>query len=120
MACVTEYASDRYRYGEWSAAKARADEIVASYPAQSRITVYYRASDPTDAVLKAGPEGMDIFLGMFKRGSKGSTHQVYAPTMVLTDDDGSIRHERLVEWPDAKRAESLAGWLSERIGIKSL
>jgi hypothetical protein len=47
-----------------------------------------------------------------KRGAKGSVHYAYAPTLVLTDDEGPTRRERLIEWSDARRAEVLAGFVS--------
>jgi hypothetical protein len=42
----------------------------------------------------------------------------YIPTVVFTDDDGSQRQEKLIEWSDEHAAEGLVEWLSERLRIE--
>jgi hypothetical protein len=49
-----------------------------------------------------------------KRGSKGSTYYVYAPTLVVAESKEAVRREKLVEWTDEARANELADWLRER------
>jgi hypothetical protein len=60
-----EHTADRYRYGEWSAGRGRAEGVAATHPVGSEVSVYYAPADPSDAVLKVGLEGMDLFLAMF-------------------------------------------------------
>jgi len=38
--------------------------------------------------------------------------------VIFTDDDGSQRQEKLVNWKDQDAAEGLAEWLSERLRIE--
>ena len=52
-----------------------------------------------------------------KRDSDGDVSYGYVPILVFTDDAGSTRRERLVEWSDESRAEGLASWLRERLRI---
>jgi hypothetical protein len=42
----------------------------------------------------------------------------YIPTVVFTDDDGSQRQEKLIEWSDEHAADGLVQWLSERLRIE--
>jgi translation initiation factor 2 alpha subunit (eIF-2alpha) len=42
----------------------------------------------------------------------------YIPTVTFTDDDGSQRQEKLIEWKDERAAEELVEWLSERLRIE--
>lgn len=60
-----EYQGDRYRYGQWSSGGRSAHRIVASHPVAAQVEVYYSPDDPTDSVLTAGLEGMDLFFAMF-------------------------------------------------------
>ncbi len=60
-----EYQGGRYRYGQWSSSGGAADRLVARYPAGSQVEVYYASGDPSDAVLKAGLDGWDLFFAMF-------------------------------------------------------
>jgi hypothetical protein len=53
-----------------------------------------------------------------KRDSDGDTHYSYIPAVVFTDDDGSQRREKLIEWKDEESAEGLVEWLRERLRIK--
>jgi hypothetical protein len=53
-----------------------------------------------------------------KRGSHGSISRSYVTTVAFTERDGSLRREKLVEWPIGERAERLASWLRERLGVK--
>lgn len=50
-----------------------------------------------------------------KRGSKGRTDYVYAPTLVVADERDATRREKLVEWSDEAQANELADWLRERV-----
>jgi hypothetical protein len=50
-----------------------------------------------------------------KRGSKGSTCFVYAPTLVVAESKDAVRREKLVEWTDETRANEIAVWLRERL-----
>ena len=59
-----EYVSDRYRYGESTAQRGPAERIVASHPVGSQIVVYFVPSDPSEAVLVVGLEGLDLFAAM--------------------------------------------------------
>jgi hypothetical protein len=54
-----------------------------------------------------------------KRGSKGSTYYVYAPTLVVAESKDAVRREKLVEWSDEARANELADWLRERSSIRA-
>jgi hypothetical protein len=60
-----EYVGYRYRYGQWSSGGQVAHRIVAAHPVGAQVEVYYAPSDPTDSVLTAGLEGMDLFFAMF-------------------------------------------------------
>jgi hypothetical protein len=60
-----DYVGDRYRYGRWATSAGWATQIVASHPVGARVEVHYAPADPSDAVLKVGVEGMDLFLAMF-------------------------------------------------------
>ncbi len=60
-----EYVGERYRYGQFSSAKKWAERIVASHPVGSPFEVYYAPTDPSDAVLTVGLEGLDLFIFMF-------------------------------------------------------
>ena len=53
-----------------------------------------------------------------KRGAKGSVSHSYIPTLVFTNDDGSRRREKIVEWSSEARAEGLASWLREKLRIE--
>jgi hypothetical protein len=55
-----------------------------------------------------------------KRGSKGSTYYVYAPTLVVAESNDAVRREKLVEWSDEARANELADWLRERSSIRAV
>jgi hypothetical protein len=59
------YLGDRYRYGRWATSAGWAEQIVASHPVGSRVEIHYAPADPSDAVLRVGVEGMDLFLAMF-------------------------------------------------------
>ena len=59
-----EYVSDRYRYGESTAQRGPAERIVASHPVGSQIVVYFVPSDPSEAVLVVGLEGLYLFATM--------------------------------------------------------
>jgi len=59
-----EYVGDRHRYGNWSSGGGYAHRIVASLPVGARVEVHYAPGDPSDAVLTAGVEGMDLFFAM--------------------------------------------------------
>jgi Protein of unknown function (DUF3592) len=50
-----------------------------------------------------------------KRGSKGSTYFVYAPTLVVAESKDAVRREKVVEWSDEARSNELADWLRERL-----
>jgi hypothetical protein len=54
-----------------------------------------------------------------KRGSRGSVSYCYVPTIAFTDASGSTCHEKLVEWWGDARAEALATWLRERLGLSN-
>jgi hypothetical protein len=61
-----EYESDRYRFGDISSSsRGRAQRIVDRYPAGGPATVHYNPSDPSEAVLSADVDGMDMFLLLF-------------------------------------------------------
>lgn len=53
-----------------------------------------------------------------KSDSDGGMLYSYIPTVILTDDDGSQRQEKLIEWKDEHAAEGLVEWLSERLRIE--
>jgi hypothetical protein len=59
-----DYAGDRYRYLQWSDDSANARKIVAAFPVGRKIDVFYAPGDPSQAVLKTGLEGSDLFLAM--------------------------------------------------------
>ena len=52
-----------------------------------------------------------------KRSSDDDDRYRFAPLLIIADDAGSTRREKLVEWYNQDRAESLAGWLRERLRI---
>jgi hypothetical protein len=60
-----EYRGDRYRFGLWTGGYATARQIVDAFPVGRTINVFYSPSAPSNAVLKAGLEGNDLFLAMF-------------------------------------------------------
>ena len=47
-----------------------------------------------------------------------SDSEGYIPTVVFTDDDGSQRQEKLIDWNDEQSAEELVEWLNERLRIE--
>lgn len=47
-----------------------------------------------------------------------SDSEGYIPTVVFTDDDGSQRQEKLIDWNDEQSADELVEWLNERLRIK--
>jgi len=53
------------------------------------------------------------------RGSKGRTNYRYAPLLVFSDRDGSPRREKLAEWSSEANANALAGWLRDRLQLRS-
>ncbi|MHB9082115.1 MAG: DUF3592 domain-containing protein [Pirellulaceae bacterium] len=59
------YEGDRYRYGQVGTGDRSAHRIVASYPVGMQVEVYHVPSDPVDAVLRVGLEGVDYFGLMF-------------------------------------------------------
>jgi Protein of unknown function (DUF3592) len=56
---------EKYRYGVWSSNDGTAQRTVAALPVGKPVTVHYSPSDPSDAVLVTGLEGMDLFIAMF-------------------------------------------------------
>jgi hypothetical protein len=48
------YTADTVHFGEYSSGSGRAEEIVARYPPESRVTVYYNPDSPQTAVLEPG------------------------------------------------------------------
>lgn len=57
--------SDQYRYNDVASNDSRAKDIVDSLPPGTRVTVFYNPDDPSDAVLVAAVEGMDLALLLF-------------------------------------------------------
>jgi hypothetical protein len=53
-----------------------------------------------------------------KRDSEGGTQRSYVPTVVFTDENGSQRREKLIEWRDEASAKGLVEWLRERLRLK--
>jgi hypothetical protein len=55
-----------------------------------------------------------------KRDSEGGNLSSYIPSMILTNEDGSQRREKLIEWRDEASAKSLVEWLRKRFGLKTV
>ena len=53
-----------------------------------------------------------------KSDSEGSHFYRYVPVALFTDEAGSTRRERIVEWSSQARAQGLAAWLRERLRIE--
>jgi hypothetical protein len=60
-----EYQGTRLRYGQPAYGPRTTQRIVDAYPVGKPVEVHYAPHDPTDAVLKAGLEGTDLFDAMF-------------------------------------------------------
>lgn len=60
-----QYIGEQYRYGDMASNDDYAKRIVRSLPVESIVTVYYNPDDPSDAVLKPGVNGADLFAMLF-------------------------------------------------------
>jgi hypothetical protein len=52
-----------------------------------------------------------------KRNSEGRVTRSFIPTLLVTDGDGTIRREKLIDWSDEASAQGLTAWLRERLKI---
>jgi hypothetical protein len=53
-----------------------------------------------------------------KRDSDGDVSYHYVPVLMVADEAGSPRREKLVEWCDQAGAEELAEWLRQRLRVQ--
>jgi len=60
-----EYQGNKYRYGQWSSGDQTAQRIVAEHPVGTEVVVYHNPNNPSDAILRVGLEGCDLFAAMF-------------------------------------------------------
>ena len=60
-----EFTGEQYRYNQMSSSDDNAKRVVASLPVGKELPVYYNPDDPSDAVLKTGIEGSDLFMALF-------------------------------------------------------
>lgn len=60
------YTSEEHSYGAWNNSDSSgARKLLRKYPVGETVTVYYNPSDPSDAVLERGVQGMHAFMLMF-------------------------------------------------------
>jgi hypothetical protein len=59
------HSSDRLRFGAMSSSDNWADTILARFPKNSPVTVYYNPRQPDESVLLQGLESMDFFMLLF-------------------------------------------------------
>lgn len=102
-------------YGYWRQAGGGSDLILDEYrqcmtlpPTQGR---QEEVVIPFDKVVAIEVETIE------RPGSEGGVSRSYLPTVVFTDSDGSQRREPIATWPLEDRAQGLAVWLRERLGV---
>jgi hypothetical protein len=59
------YTGNRSRYGRWSSSIRWARGIVAAHSVGAPVDVHYSPSDPSDATILAGVDGIDLYVAMF-------------------------------------------------------
>jgi hypothetical protein len=59
------HTGDRLRYNDVSTNDNHAARVVSEHPVGKQVPVFYSPSDPADAVLAPGVQGMDLFLALF-------------------------------------------------------
>jgi hypothetical protein len=60
-----EYSGNRYRFGQDSSNDHSAQRIVTEHPVGKQVSVYYDPDRPSEALLRPGLEGSDLFMAMF-------------------------------------------------------
>ncbi|HEX3998617.1 MAG TPA: DUF3592 domain-containing protein [Pirellulales bacterium] len=101
------YQGHQYRYGTWANSDGNAArQTVAAYPVGRTVDVFYAPDDPSNAILKPGIEGADLFLITFMApfnlimlgiwfGAIQGIYRRYVPAIAggakITDDGYSTR-----------------------------
>ena len=104
-------------FHHWRLAGGQSDLLIDHF--RSSLTLPRTSERKEDLVIPAGKIVAIEVEKVENRSSKGDADHSYIPTVVFTDNDGSRRRERIIEWPFEARAERLAAWLRERLQIEA-
>lgn len=113
------YDSDRLRYMQGSSSRQWAAEWIGRLPVGSHPTVYYNASDPRQAVLIRGPEGMDLFLALFMTPFTLVMVMMWVGTVQRWRKTKGFLGLRILE-ADAITRIRPSGWMAVGMGVMAL